>query len=175
MKAANGSTVHIVPGVLQAGAMPNVMRGEETQIFGALASDAALDNEPHGALIGLPGTHAKWAFVFKGRIERFYTFMTGETFARTARSHDPRPHDARDRAAGYRTRSCAASIPRKDAGHAGMLATIFSTRTLGLTGQLAPEQQSDYLSGLADRPRIARPERSARSRAIESSRARRCA
>ena len=29
-----------------------------------------------------------------------------------------------------------------------MLATIFSTRTLGLTGQLAPEQQSDYLSGL---------------------------
>ena len=68
--AANGATVHIVPGVLQAGAMPNVMRGEETQIVGALAGDAALGHEPHGALIGLPGTHAKWAFVFEGRIER---------------------------------------------------------------------------------------------------------
>jgi 2-dehydro-3-deoxygalactonokinase len=147
VKAANGSTVHIVPGVLQAGTMPNVMRGEETQIFGALASDAALDNEPHGALIGLPGTHAKWAFVFKGRIERFYTFMTGETFGalrdhtilgRTMRATERPDSDAFMR--GVDT--------AKDAGHAGMLATIFSTRTLGLTGQLAPEQQSDYLSGL---------------------------
>ena len=29
-----------------------------------------------------------------------------------------------------------------------MLATVFSTRTLGLTGQLSREQQPDYLSGL---------------------------
>ncbi len=29
-----------------------------------------------------------------------------------------------------------------------MLATIFSSRTLGLTGQLSREQQPDYLSGL---------------------------
>jgi 2-dehydro-3-deoxygalactonokinase len=29
-----------------------------------------------------------------------------------------------------------------------MLATIFSTRTLGLTAQLAREEQPDYLSGL---------------------------
>jgi 2-dehydro-3-deoxygalactonokinase len=33
-------------------------------------------------------------------------------------------------------------------GQAGVLATIFSTRTLGLTGQLAGQQQPDYLSGL---------------------------
>jgi len=36
----------------------------------------------------------------------------------------------------------------RDKGKAGVLATIFSTRTLGLTGQLAREQQPDYLSGL---------------------------
>jgi 2-dehydro-3-deoxygalactonokinase len=36
----------------------------------------------------------------------------------------------------------------RGASEAGMLATIFSTRTLGLTGQLAAEQQPDYLSGL---------------------------
>ena len=36
MTTKHGFTVNIVPGVLEAGALPNVMRGEETQIFGAL-------------------------------------------------------------------------------------------------------------------------------------------
>jgi 2-dehydro-3-deoxygalactonokinase len=36
----------------------------------------------------------------------------------------------------------------RDSGTAGVLATIFSTRTLGLTGQLAANEQPDYLSGL---------------------------
>jgi 2-dehydro-3-deoxygalactonokinase len=147
VSTASGHTVHIVPGVLERGALPNVMRGEETQIFGALAGDAALENEPHGALIGLPGTHAKWAFVSKGRIERFYTFMTGETFGalrdHTILGRTMHLTDTHDRTAFLRGVDTA-----KDAGHAGMLATIFSTRTLGLTGQLKPEQQADYLSGL---------------------------
>ncbi|SAL18811.1 2-keto-3-deoxy-galactonokinase [Caballeronia terrestris] len=147
VSAANGATVHIVPGVLQAGAMPNVMRGEETQIVGALAGDAALGHEPHGALIGLPGTHAKWAFVFEGRIERFYTFMTGETFG-ALRDHTILGRTMRATAQQDPDAFVRGVDTAKDAGHAGMLATIFSTRTLGLTGQLAPEQQSDYLSGL---------------------------
>jgi 2-dehydro-3-deoxygalactonokinase len=145
--AKNGATVNIVPGVLEPGALPNVMRGEETQIFGALAGDASLESEPDGALIGLPGTHAKWAFVRHGRIERFYTFMTGETFGalrdHTILGRTMRHADQPDTAAFLRGVDTA-----KNAGHAGMLATIFSTRTLGLTGQLAPEQQADYLSGL---------------------------
>lgn len=33
-------------------------------------------------------------------------------------------------------------------GQRGVLSTLFSARTLGLTAQLAPEQQPDYLSGL---------------------------
>jgi 2-dehydro-3-deoxygalactonokinase len=36
----------------------------------------------------------------------------------------------------------------RNSGTPGVLATIFSTRTLGLTGQLAPNEQPDYLSGL---------------------------
>jgi 2-dehydro-3-deoxygalactonokinase len=144
---AGGVTVHVVPGVLQPGALPNVMRGEETQIFGALAGDAALDQEPQGALIGLPGTHAKWAFVTGGRIERFYTFMTGETFGalrdHTILGRTMRLADQPDQQAFLHGVETA-----RDNGHAGVLATIFSTRTLGLTGKLAPEQQADYLSGL---------------------------
>jgi 2-dehydro-3-deoxygalactonokinase len=147
VRTSSGHAVNIVPGVLADGTLPNVMRGEETQIFGALADETAQQPEPAGALIGLPGTHAKWAFVSQGRIERFYTFMTGETFGalrdHTILGRTMRPSEQHDTASFLR-----GVVTAKDSGHAGMLATIFSTRTLGLTGQLKPEQQADYLSGL---------------------------
>ncbi|WP_321801486.1 2-dehydro-3-deoxygalactonokinase [Caballeronia sp. J97] len=146
VKTARGVTVHVVPGVLEHGELPNVMRGEETQIFGALASEPSL-GASGGALIGLPGTHAKWAFVADGRIERFYTFMTGETFGalrdHTILGRTMHPAATPDEQAFRRGVDTA-----RDSGHPGVLATIFSTRTLGLTGQLTAEQQSDYLSGL---------------------------
>ncbi|WP_244815197.1 2-dehydro-3-deoxygalactonokinase [Caballeronia sp. Lep1P3] len=146
VRTARGLDVRVVPGVLERGLLPNVMRGEETQIVGALASDASLSAKG-GALIGLPGTHAKWAAVEAGRIERFYTFMTGEVFGAL------RDHTILGRTMQQDAASDAAAFVRgvdtaRDAGHPGVLATIFSTRTLGLTGQLAPAQQPDYLSGL---------------------------
>jgi 2-dehydro-3-deoxygalactonokinase len=146
VQTARGVPVHVVPGVLERGVLPNVMRGEETQIFGALASEPSL-GATGGALIGLPGTHAKWAFVGNDRIERFYTFMTGEIFGalrdHTILGRTMHPSATHDEAAFLRGVDTA-----RDAGHPGVLATIFSTRTLGLTGQLSAEQQSDYLSGL---------------------------
>jgi len=151
VQTARGVALNIVPGVLQDGELPNVMRGEETQIFGALA----MADDPQGAaqkdvLIGLPGTHAKWVMVRNAQIaqiENFHTFMTGEVFAalsehtilgRTMVTPDRPDTDAFLR--GVRV--------ARDKGQAGVLATIFSTRTLGLTGQLTREQQPDYLSGL---------------------------
>ncbi|HKR47439.1 MAG TPA: 2-dehydro-3-deoxygalactonokinase [Paraburkholderia sp.] len=146
VRAACGAEVAVVPGVLEPGALPNVMRGEETQIFGAL--DALGDEaEPQTALIGLPGTHAKWVVVEGERIARFYTFMTGEVYAalcahtilgRTMK-HPVEP----DTAAFLRGVSVA-----REQGCVGLLATAFSTRTLGLTAQLAADEQPDYLSGL---------------------------
>ncbi|MGH8783355.1 2-dehydro-3-deoxygalactonokinase [Paraburkholderia sp.] len=141
--AARGTVVHIVPGVLERGDLPNVMRGEETQIFGALAGDAMSDP----ALIGLPGTHAKWVVVQRGRIERFHTFMTGEVFAalseHTILGRTMTTPDRPDTEAFLRGVNVA-----RQRGEAGLLATVFSTRTLGLTGQLAGDRQPDYLSGL---------------------------
>lgn len=58
---------------------PDVMRGEETQIFGALASEPTL-GEGRRVLV-LPGTHSKWVLLDEGRIAHFQTFMTGELFA----------------------------------------------------------------------------------------------
>ncbi|PQV48712.1 2-dehydro-3-deoxygalactonokinase [Paraburkholderia sp. BL21I4N1] len=160
VKAACGVTLHIVPGVLQRGELPNVMRGEETQIFGALGQEANAEHAANTAnanaaqtapskraLIGLPGTHAKWAVVEANRIERFHTFMTGEVFAalreHTILGRTMLTPDHADTAAFLHGVKIA-----RDRGQAGVLATIFSSRTLGLTGQLSREQQPDYLSGL---------------------------
>src|SRR3989344_3289378 len=71
----NGPPLHIAPGLLQQGALPNVMRGEETQVLGVLAGLALPADAP--VLIGLPGTHSKWVLARRGRIEQFHTFMTG--------------------------------------------------------------------------------------------------
>ncbi|RAR61849.1 2-keto-3-deoxygalactonate kinase [Paraburkholderia unamae] len=146
VRAACGVDVAVVPGVLEPGALPNVMRGEETQIFGALAAtgDEAV---PQTALIGLPGTHAKWVVVEGERIARFYTFMTGEIYAALC-AHTilgrTMKHPAEPDTAAYLR---GVSVAREQ-GCVGLLATAFSSRTLGLTGQLAADEQPDYLSGL---------------------------
>ena len=67
----------IVPGVCQRGLVgPDVMRGEEVQIFGAIAAGLV----PGDALVCHPGTHAKWIDVTDGTIQSFRTMMTGEVF-----------------------------------------------------------------------------------------------
>ncbi len=51
--------------------MPDVMRGEETQVFGAMTLDPALTHGEH--LVVLPGTHSKWVRLKEGRIADFRT------------------------------------------------------------------------------------------------------
>ena len=71
-----GRTIALVPGLAcENGGMPDVMRGEETQILGAL--EMAKND---GGVFLLPGTHSKWAGVTQGWITSFRTFMTGEVF-----------------------------------------------------------------------------------------------
>jgi len=142
---ARGVCMHIVPGVIERSELPNVMRGEETQIVGALASDAIAGSAR--TLVGLPGTHAKWAVVQGERIESFHTFMTGELYA-ALRDHTILGRTMTEPAAPDTQAFLRGVTVAKHAHGAGLLATIFSTRTLGLTGQLAREQQPDYLSGL---------------------------
>jgi 2-dehydro-3-deoxygalactonokinase len=68
--------IRILPGIAQRDPKaPDVMRGEETQLLGALGVDAADD-----AVVCMPGTHSKWVRAKGGTVERFATFMTGELF-----------------------------------------------------------------------------------------------
>jgi 2-dehydro-3-deoxygalactonokinase len=68
--------IRILPGIAQRDSKaPDVMRGEETQLLGALTGDTAAE-----AVVCLPGTHSKWVTVRDGTVEGFSTFMTGELF-----------------------------------------------------------------------------------------------
>ncbi|TYO63979.1 2-dehydro-3-deoxygalactonokinase [Bradyrhizobium hipponense] len=73
--------IRILPGIAQRDPnTPDVMRGEETQLLGALGLDA-----PGEALVCMPGTHSKWVRVNNGTVEQFSTFMTGELFSVVSR------------------------------------------------------------------------------------------
>ncbi len=139
-------TLHIVPGLSidPPGAAPDVMRGEETQIVGAL--DASGTGK---GLFVLPGTHSKWVTVENGRITHFATYMTGEIFA-ALRHHTilgrlmPSGGDAHSADAfAQGVRNGAADGPP-----GALLQRLFATRTLGLFDSLPAAELSSYLSGL---------------------------
>jgi 2-dehydro-3-deoxygalactonokinase len=122
--------------------MPDVMRGEETQILGALALSGS-----DAGLFLLPGTHSKWAEVQGGRIVSFRTFMTGEVFG-ALKDHTIlgrlMTRGADDRTAFARGVTEGAAL-----GSAGaLLNRCFAPRTYGLMDKLADTALSDYLSGL---------------------------
>jgi 2-dehydro-3-deoxygalactonokinase len=145
----SGAVLHIIPGLIARGPLPEVMRGEETQVAGAIESgDDAASHGGGEVWIGLPGTHSKWVRVRDRRIVQFRTFMTGEVFAalcehtilgRTMRRPAVPDLQAFDR---------GIAVARSTEARAGILSTMFSTRTLGLVGALTAEAQGDYLSGL---------------------------
>jgi 2-dehydro-3-deoxygalactonokinase len=69
--------IRILPGIAQRDAKaPDVMRGEETQLLGALGLDVVGE-----ALVCMPGTHSKWVRLKDGTVAHFSTFMTGELFS----------------------------------------------------------------------------------------------
>ncbi|GAC1345372.1 MAG: 2-dehydro-3-deoxygalactonokinase [Acetobacteraceae bacterium] len=127
----------IVPGVrtFDAAGVPEVMRGEETQIAGVVRGDATAC---------LPGSHSKWADIRGGRLTGFTTHMTGEAFA-ALREHTilgRMMQDAPVDQAAFRQ-----GLER--AGQAGgLLHHLFGVRTLRLFAQLPETAASHYLSGL---------------------------
>jgi 2-dehydro-3-deoxygalactonokinase len=142
-ETAAGRTIHFVPGLSLSGAdgVPDVMRGEETQILGQLGDAAGGGRQA----IVLPGTHSKWALVEEGRIVWFATFMTGELFG-VLKEHSIL---GRLMAAGPEDEAAfARGLAYARTGSGGLLKRLFSARTLGLFDQLSAEGVAPYLSGL---------------------------
>lgn len=132
-------TLHIAPGLKQT-KPADVMRGEETQIAGALALNPDFDG-----VICLPGTNSKWAHISAGEVISFQTHMTGELFGLISNNSVLRHGLAGggwDDAAFDRALSDALSRPER------IGSALFSLRAEGLIADLPPAQARARLSGL---------------------------
>lgn len=136
-----GRRAAIVPGLAAAALAGghDVIRGEETQIIGALDLIGLREG-----VFCLPGTHSKWVEVRDGRIVRFATFMTGEVYG-VLKTHSILGRlmmgEAHDDAAFARGLAYG-----REAG--GLLHQLFGVRTEGLFGVVPPAGLAAFLSGL---------------------------
>jgi 2-dehydro-3-deoxygalactonokinase len=143
---ADGRRVFLTPGLStedEAGS-PDVMRGEEMEIFGVADAGARL--------IVLPGSHSKWAKVEGGRVAAFKTFVTGELFA-ALRDHTVAGAFAKAAPAKPPGEAFALGVERGAAASsgrakAGLLGLLFGARALPLMGALDQDDAGEYLSGL---------------------------
>ena len=135
-----GADARLVPGLSASDALgvPEVMRGEEVQLFGIMAETGP------DAVVCLPGTHSKWVSIAAGRIAGFATHLTGEAFA-ALRHHT------------ILGRLMADAPPDRDAflrgvdragEPGGLLHHLFGVRALGLFGRLTEAESPAFLSGL---------------------------
>jgi 2-dehydro-3-deoxygalactonokinase len=143
--------VHIVPGLSCRNRLnaPDVLRGEETQILGALRLNPALSSGRH--LLCLPGTHTKWVLVEDGCVREFLTAPTGELFEVLC-EHSILVSDERQR----QDLPAATDGPAFDHGlmqiqrfpAAGLLHRLFECRSRRLTGDLHSDEAMPLLSGM---------------------------
>jgi 2-dehydro-3-deoxygalactonokinase len=131
----------IVPGLsILGGGRADVMRGEEVQLFGAIAAGLI----PADCFICHPGTHNKWVAVENGRITDFRTVMTGEMFDMLRKrgilaemlTEEVTP-DAAFREGVQRGLSASA-----------LTAELFSVRARVLLGDMPRASAASYVSGL---------------------------
>jgi 2-dehydro-3-deoxygalactonokinase len=130
----------ILPGVetMRPDGFPDVMRGEETQIFGCIGSDSGL--------VCLPGTHSKWAVVANGAIAQFHTAMTGEVLdvigrnsilLNPKRAPEAQPDDV-----------FLDGVGAVRASKLGLETLLFTVRSRQIAGSLTTEVADGYLAGL---------------------------
>lgn len=162
--ALDGLDISVAPGLagLAPNGAPDVMRGEEAQIFGALALRPDLAQGERWFV--LPGTHSKWCQVRDGQIVGFQTFLTGELFALlTERSslllgadRSPKPTD---NASGF-----GEGLARAREGYP--IGALFEARSAQLRTDRSGAWAEGYLSGLLIGAEVAEAVGNANTRAV---------
>jgi 2-dehydro-3-deoxygalactonokinase len=146
MTRVNTRDIFIAPGLSCRNRFdaPDVMRGEETQILGALRLAPELQKGHH--LLCLPGTHTKWVVLQDGVVKEFLTSVTGELFAVIndhsvlVRSETP----AGDVSETFGT--AIAHVQRFP--DAALSQLLFECRSRQVLGELTREHAPAFLSGL---------------------------
>jgi 2-dehydro-3-deoxygalactonokinase len=158
--AAAGPRCFIVPGVcfVAADGTVDVMRGEETQLLGALALG-------HGdGWYVLPGTHSKWVRLQGGRVADLATYMTGELFALLTQ-HGTLSSVTREAATDVHRSSSSNNNNNNNnnvepahpqafargfaaAQRSGLSNALFGCRAQVVAGRMPAAEAREYLSGL---------------------------
>lgn len=139
------ANVYIVPGMKCTNPLgaPDVMRGEETQLLGALH---LLGGGAHAnGWYVLPGTHCKWVWLEGGRIRWLRTYLTGELFALLGERGTLAPlmQHGRDK---HDTQAFSRGVTH--AAEAAMSHALFGARARVVTGALPREAAASYVSGV---------------------------
>lgn len=130
----------IIPGLaMRDPHHPNVMRGEEVQLLGAVEAGSA----PRNALLCQPGTHCKWARITDGQVRSFRTALTGEMFAMLQRKSLLADFLHGAVADGPNFRAGLALAPSAD-----LLDALFSERAAVLLGLTDKDAVAARVSGL---------------------------
>ena len=136
-----GQILRFLPGVSARTPTPDVMRGEEIQVFGSVPADES-------AIVILPGTHSKWVEVRQGRITGFRTFLTGETYA-LLRHHSIVGRLIPPGESAFREDAFRAGVRQvRDPGSISLLNDVFTARSGALLGAFDPSEIADRLSGI---------------------------
>lgn len=136
--APQGRRIAIVPGYRWIGPQGevDVMRGEETQLLGALAL-----GQTDGWVV-LPGTHSKWVRLERGAMQGWRTYMTGELFALLGQ------HGTLADLIGHDEVPDAFQAGLLAAGRGALSHAIFGCRARVVTGRMPAGHARSYLSGL---------------------------
>jgi 2-dehydro-3-deoxygalactonokinase len=147
MVAVGNGAILIAPGLScrnRYGA-PDVMRGEETQILGALQINPSLQKGRH--LLCLPGTHAKWVVLDDGLVEEFLTAVTGELFA-VVNEHSVLVRSGNEANAFSGSAFDAGAQRIVHSPEAALTHLLFECRSRQVMGELPRAEAADFLSGL---------------------------
>lgn len=127
----------------------DVMRGEETQLVGAIADKMETEEKVATEKIFIfPGTHSKHVFVSSKQVVDFKTYMTGEYFELLSNSSILKlgVEKNQDLQNAKYLQSFKKGV--QDAVSLNLLHATFRVRTNDLFGKLTKKENYHYLSGL---------------------------
>lgn len=135
--------VRIIPGIcgISFDGTPDVMRGEETLLIGALSTGSS-----DQGLFCLPGTHSKWVLVQDNEIAVFSTFMTGELYALLS-SHSILSCMIVTNSTDQQPEAFLNGV-KKALNDSDLLHQLFTIRAEVLAGNAIAESTGEFLSGL---------------------------
>jgi 2-dehydro-3-deoxygalactonokinase len=137
-----GRKLWIMPGLRHIDAATqtsDVMRGEETQVFGA-----GIEN----GIVVLPGTHSKWVKVVDSKIVAFKTFMTGEAYSLFRHQSILAKLMPMENSSMLNVEAFEMGVRRSLSAPSELLHHLFNVRTHGLFNELSADAQADFLSGV---------------------------